>query len=171
MLWLVEHLNTSKLFLSDCMKALRNISVLSCLHSHLLFYLFHKPYQTIISRCFMIVFVFSVHSLNLALVCLCFPLASYLPSLHSYFFLLLLCAPSLLLSTELLGHHRPKASQTTRQATDAIHAVQPEGKQEGKTPIHGVCFYCLSSHPPEKLAGVWGWETAKPWRLTTTSAT
>lgn len=56
-------------------------------------------------------------------------------------------------STELLGHHSPKASQTSRQATDALHAVQPEGKQEGKTPIHGVCFYCLSSHPLKSCRG------------------
>lgn len=62
------------------------------------------------------------------------------------------------LFTELLGHHRPKASQTSRQATDAIHAVQPEGKQEGKTPIHGVCFYCLSSPTLKRLQGFEGWK-------------
>lgn len=64
------------------------------------------------------------------------------------------CPPPLFLSpisTELFRHHRPKASQTSRQAADAIHAVQPEGKQEGKTPIHGVCFYCLSSPPLKNL--------------------
>lgn len=57
-------------------------------------------------------------------------------------------------STELLRHHRPKAAQTSRQAADALHAVQPEGKQEGKTPIHGVCFYCLSSHPLKGCRGL-----------------
>lgn len=56
-------------------------------------------------------------------------------------------------STELLRHLSPKASQTSRQATDALHAVQPEGKQEGKTPIHGVCFYCLSSLPLKSCRG------------------
>lgn len=55
--------------------------------------------------------------------------------------------------SELLRDHRPKASQTSRQASDALHAVQPEGKQEGKTPIHGVCFYCLSSHPLKGCRG------------------
>lgn len=62
--------------------------------------------------------------------------------------ILCVCSP-----TELLRHHRPKASQTSRQASDALHAVQPEGKQEGKTPIHGVCFYCLSSHPLKNYEG------------------
>lgn len=56
-------------------------------------------------------------------------------------------------SAELLRDHCPKASQTSRQATDALHAVQPEGKQEGKTPIHGVCFYCLSSYPLKGCRG------------------
>lgn len=58
------------------------------------------------------------------------------------------------LSAELLRDHCPKASQTSRQATDALHAVQPEGKQEGKTPIHGVCFYCLSSYPLKGCRGL-----------------
>lgn len=86
----------------------------------------------------------------------CFPFI-YIPSISSFIlffpslspFSLSLCLPS----TELLRHHRPKASQTSRQATDALHAVQPEGKQEGKTPIHGVCFYCLSSHPLKSCRG------------------
>lgn len=128
-------------------------------------------HQTIISWCFM---VFSLFSLFLSKPGPClfvFPFG-FTPSISPFIlFPPPLLPPLFLLSTELLGHHRPKASQTARQATDAIHAVQPEGKQEGKTPIHGVCFYCLSSHPPEKLAGVWGWETAEPWRLTITSAT
>lgn len=73
----------------------------------------------------------------------CYQTSRYHPTLSFYQSpILCVCSP-----TELLRHHRPKASQTSRQASDALHAVQPEGKQEGKTPIHGVCFYCLSSHP------------------------
>lgn len=77
------------------------------------------------------------------------PDSRYHPTLSFYQSpILCVCSP-----TELLRHHRPKASQTSRQASDALHAVQPEGKQEGKTPIHGVCFYCLSSHPLTNTQG------------------
>lgn len=99
----------------------------------------------------MTVFCLSFSLLSLSLFCL---IPFYLHPLHLliHAFLPLFVPPfslSLFLfsSTELHWHHRPKAAQTSRQATDALHAVQPEGKQEGKTPIHGVCFYCLSSHP------------------------
>lgn len=109
------------------------------------------PVQTSMSCCLMIRLVFLYD-----LICCC-PSSSFqspsprCPTWND--FRPLFC---LLCSTELLGDHRPKASQTSRQASDALHAVQPEGKQEGKTPIYGVCFYCLSSPPLKRLQGFEG---------------
>lgn len=86
----------------------------------------------------------------LSVLCIClFPGWHHHPAL-SFYQSPLLCVSS---PTELLRHYCPKAPQTSRQASDALHAVQPEGKQEGKTPIHGVCFYCLSSHPLKNSQG------------------
>lgn len=111
-----------------------------------------RPYWTDV---FNVAFFLS-HSKSLSLF-VCFPFI-YISSFPHSHFSPLLCPPSLPLFvfpfTELLRHHRTKASQTSRQATDALHAVQPEGKQEGKTPIHGVCFYCLSSHPLKSYRGI-----------------
>ena len=45
-------------------------------------------------------------------------------------------------SAEFLRDHCPQAAQTARQATDALHAVQPEGKQEGKTPTVSAFAAC-----------------------------
>lgn len=140
--------------LSSCNETSRTtwfIGMFTCTH---LILPLHKPChdQTSISWC---LWPFSIFlSVKLYAFCL-FPLHLH-PSISSFTLSPLLCPPSSSLylpSTELLRHHRPKASQTSRQATDALHAVQPEGKQEGKTPIHGVCFYCLSSHPLKSCRG------------------
>lgn len=57
-------------------------------------------------------------------------------------------------SAEFLRDHCPQAPQTARQAPDALHAVQPEGKQEGKTPTVSAFTACGLGQVPAQLRRV-----------------
>lgn len=54
---------------------------------------------------------------------------------------------------EFLRNHCSQAAQTARQAADALHAVQPEGKQEGKTPTVSTFTACTGGRPANHLDG------------------